>query len=264
MTAMTESRQTLFCLIAIVVAVHAPILNLHPWGVVILTACCVAVWTLGLRWAIQATLLAALATTIMLIPLLAECIGRLPVLSLLIPLLVSTLITAAHPSTRQTLRWMKLGQVSANLWVLVGLTGLISATALLAWASWTENLGIGERMMANLSNIPTVVLALLGIPLFAISNAATEEMVFRGVLQTALLQWSPLPWLAIAVQAAAFAAIHYEMGFPNGPVGYGMVFVYGLVLGYFRMRTGGLLAPITAHIVADLVIGMFMLARLRI
>jgi hypothetical protein len=38
-------------------------------------------------------------------------------------------------------------------------------------------------------------------------------------------KWS---WLALIVQAAAFAALHYyEIGFPNGPIGYGMVFGYG-------------------------------------
>lgn len=114
---------------------------------------------------------------------------------------------------------MKLGQVSASIWVLVGLTGLISAGALLAWAVWTDNLGVGERMMASFAHVPLVALALLGIPLFAVLNAATEEAVFRGVF-------------------------HYEMGFPHGPVGYVMVFVYGLALGCLRMRTGGLLAPI--------------------
>lgn len=245
-------------------AMHAPILQLHPWDAVIYATCLIAAVTLALRWAIHTTLLVVLVAVIALTPQLRESIGRLPVAPLLIPLLVSVLVVAAHPSTRQTFGWMKLGQVSTDMWVLVGLTGLVSAGALLAWAFWTDSFGVGERMMASLAHVPTVVLVLLGIPLFAILNAATEEAVFRGVFHTALLESSPWRWLATVVQAAAFAAIHYEMGFPHGPVGYVMVFGYGLLLGYLRLRTGGLLAPIAAHIIADLVIGMIVLAQIRI
>jgi uncharacterized protein len=106
---------------------------------------------------------------------------------------------------------------------------------------------------------------LLGIPAFAIANAITEEAVFRGaLLLTALMESSRRPWLASIVQAASIAAAHYEIGFPNGPAGYWMVFGYALLLGLLRLRTVGLMAPIAAHIVVDLVIGYIVIARRRI
>jgi membrane protease YdiL (CAAX protease family) len=48
------------------------------------------------------------------------------------------------------------------------------------------------------------------------------------------------------------------MGFPNGAIGYGMAFGYALVLGYLRLRTDGLLAPVAAHVIADLTIGFIL------
>ena len=60
------------------------------------------------------------------------------------------------------------------------------------------------------------------------------------------------------LQASAFAILHFAAGFPNGIAGYLMTFVYGLILGYLRERTGGLLAPYVTHVVADLVIGYFL------
>lgn len=259
MASTTKSHLTLVCLIAIGVAMHVPIVVPGRWDAVIYGACLLIAVGLGLRWAIHTALLMGLLAAISLTPTLRDSIGGMPVLPLLIPLLVSSLIAAAWSSTRQTLGWMRRGQVDANMWALIGLTGVVSAAALIAWAVWTDNLGIGERMIAGAAQIPLVALVFLGIPIFAFLNAITEEAIFRGVLLTALMESSKSPWLAIMVQASAFAALHYEMGFPNGLIGYAMVFSYGLVLGYLRRRTGGLMAPIVAHILADLVIGYILL-----
>ncbi len=110
-------------------------------------------------------------------PVLRDSIGGVPVLPLLIPLLASSLVVAAFPSTRETLGWLRRGEVNAKMWALVGLTGIVSAAALIAWAVWTDNLGIGERMMADVAQIPFVALVLLGIPIFAFLNAITEEAI---------------------------------------------------------------------------------------
>lgn len=250
---------TLAVLTAIALAIHAPIAGLHLWAAVGFTACLAIALALRLQGALHVSLLTTLAVAITAIPVLGPSLSQIPVLPLLIPLLISSLVVAASPATRPTLKWLQYGDISRAMWILVGLTGIGSAVALLAWAAWTDNLGIGAQMMASIAHLPIVVLALLVIPIFAFFNAITEEAVFRGVLYTALTNSSRSITFSNIVQAAAFAAFHFEMGFPNGWLGYAMVFIYGMFLGYLRARTRGLLAPVVAHIVADLVIGYIVL-----
>ena len=54
------------------------------------------------------------------------------------------------------------------------------------------------------------------------------------------------------------AALHYAAGFPNGTVGYAMVLVWGMALGWLRRRTRGLLAAYAVHVGADLVIALYL------
>lgn len=249
------------CLIAIVAALHFVGPHAAPWTFGIYLCCLLLAVALGLSWVVHAALLAVLISALALAPGLRDSVGSLPVVPLLIPLLLSSALVATRISTRRTLSWMRMGSVDRGSWCLVGLVGLVSAGALIAWAGWTDNLGMADQMAEDLANIPFLALVIVGIPMFAIANAVTEEAIFRGVLQTAIAESSSRATTTIALQAAGFAAIHYEMGFPNGPIGYAMVFIYGLALGFLRMRTDGLLAPIAAHIVADLVIGYAVIVR---
>lgn len=74
-----------------------------------------------------------------------------------------------------------------------------------------------------------------------------EEIVFRGVLQTAVMRlMGGRRWPAVLATALVFAAIHA----PVVPIhGLGPLFVLGLVWGYVYERTGSLLTPILSHAV---------------
>lgn len=257
--ARTKFTLTTGLLIAIAGAMHAPVFGLHVWGAIVFAGCLVIALALRLHWAVHAASLTTLTALLLATPVLAQSIGQLPVLPLLIPLLISSALVAASRATRATFEWVRWGQVSTSMWVFVGITGIGSAIGLILWAAWTDNLGVGVQMMESVAHIPQPVLVLGLIPVFAVFNAITEEAVFRGVLFTALARSSESPLLANVVQAAAFAAIHYVMGFPNGVIGYMLALVYGLLLGYLRDRTNGLLAPIVAHVIADLVIAYIVL-----
>jgi uncharacterized protein len=113
------------------------------------------------------------------------------------------------------------------------------------------------EMMKSFQAIPLRFIIVLVIPIFALLNALGEELVYRGILQEALLQ-TMHPYAAIILQSTAFAAVHYTTGFPNGILGYGMVMIYGIMLGFLRLRTKGMLAPYLAHLIADLCIGYFL------
>ena len=71
-----------------------------------------------------------------------------------------------------------------------------------------------------------------------------EENLFRGYLQPVLTKSVGLP-MAIVIQALLFSAAH--IGWYTSPVGFGMAFAAGLVLGCLRGRDRSLVAPFLAH-----------------
>jgi membrane protease YdiL (CAAX protease family) len=86
-----------------------------------------------------------------------------------------------------------------------------------------------------------------------------EELAFRGILQTVILQslhWLELRkepdnlsrspsarsrWISVGITAALFAAVHHELAF------FPPLFVLAIGLGYLYERTGNLWATISAH-----------------
>ena len=173
---------------------------------------------------------------------------------------ISVGIVFAVQPARNTLSWMRVGRLDPIAAMLVLLTSLLSAAALLLWASLSDNLGAGLQMAQGIAHYPKGFVLLAGVPLFALLNALAEEVVFRGVLQQALMTvFRPQP--AVILQAVAFAALHFAAGFPNGIAGYLMVLVYGAMLGYLRQRSSGMLAPYLTHVLADLVIGFYLCSQ---
>lgn len=182
---------------------------------------------------------------------------RLPVfwLIFLLPLIIATLVILPFKATRQALRWLRIGTVDRLSWILLGVTGILSVVALLVWAYWTDNLGIGIKNMQAFSQYPFWLVVGGVVPIFALVNAMLEEIVYRGILQEGLMHVLTNNVLILVLQASAFAAMHFASGFPNGVMGYVMVFTWGTMLGYLRIRTNGMLIPYLAHVIADLVIG---------
>lgn len=178
---------------------------------------------------------------------------------LFIPLLISTLLVLPLASARKTLTWLKLGSLDRVSWILILITGFGSMAALILWALWTDNLGLGVRMVQSMAACPLWLLVVFSVPLFALANAFMEEAICRGMVQEAAARTFGNPAVVLVLQSTVFAALHFQAGFPNGIAGYLMVFVYGIMLGILRMRSKGLLAPWLAHVIADLTIGYFLL-----
>jgi len=185
---------------------------------------------------------------------------NLPTAPFLLPFVLTTCCCLPFPFLRPQFSWFRLGKPDQVSWLLVILTSLISALALILWALWSDYLGIASSMLSTFRHVPPWFMLLVGIPGFALLNAFSEEVVYRGVLQDALEQnFGERQSLILIAQASAFAAAHYMGGFPNGKLGYLMTFVYALMLGYLRDRSRGLLAPYLAHVAADYVIGITLL-----
>ena len=255
----TLSRLSLWLLVAVVLASHAPLLEAPLVAAAVLFMCFALAAAFRQILALHTTLLFFLMAVTGLLPLEDTLFSTIPILSLIIPLALSFAIMSVRPHWRAAIAPLERGHTDLISNTLAAVTAIGSAAALLIWAGWTDNLGLGKAMMENALTAPFWLVVLVGLPVFAVFNAVTEEIVYRGVLQPALTKVG-LPFvLTNVLQSAAFAALHYEMGFPNGAVGYGMVFVYGLFLGFLRMRTNGLALPIATHAIADLVIAYAML-----
>ncbi len=173
----------------------------------------------------------------------------------LLPLMAATLIALPFSVTRRALRWIRIGTIDRYSWVLFGITSMLSVAALLMWAYWTDNIGVGVQNMQAFLQYPLWLMIGVVVPIFALVNAALEEAVYRGILQEGLAHVLTNTPLVVVLQASAFAAAHFAAGFPNGALGYAMVLTWGTMLGYLRVRTRGLFIPYLAHVIADLVIG---------
>lgn len=189
---------------------------------------------------------------------------QVPTLPYLVPVAVTLFLVLIFRQARPELRWIRRGEIDFVSWLLIAATSLMASVALLLWAAWTDNLGAGAELVKELKDIPLWFLLFVGIPGFALVNALAGEAVYRGFLQESLeARLGGRTSLILTLQASAFAAAHFWTGFPNGKIGYVMMFTYALMLGFLRMRTNGILAPFLTHLMADLVIGytLILLAR---
>jgi hypothetical protein len=69
----------------------------------------------------------------------------------------------------------------------------------------------------------------------------TEEMLFRGMLQTVLRSYIARPWPAIIFASLVFVMFH------ENPQHWPALFVLSLCLGYAYEKSGSLFRPIFIH-----------------
>ena len=90
--------------------------------------------------------------------------------------------------------------------------------------------------------------------------AVCEEIIYRGFVQFVLQSWAGGPVIAgIVGSTSIFALAHLYQG-RRGLVS---TFVIGLLFSAIRAWTGSLLAPLMAHFVADLAVGLLAPRKLR-
>ncbi len=124
-----------------------------------------------------------------------------------------------------TVTWVPRAAIVA--WGLVGLASLVAQTGT----------PIDVFVESELGFVGGLLLLLGG----AVLGPIAEELLFRG----ALLPWLATflsPWRAIVASGLLFGALHLHHGLSIvGP------FVIGLILGWARARSNGLLVPILLH-----------------
>ncbi|MBO6274450.1 MAG: CPBP family intramembrane metalloprotease, partial [Methanobrevibacter sp.] len=82
----------------------------------------------------------------------------------------------------------------------------------------------------NHFSIPFFIVCIILVPLQCIS----EEFAFRGLIMQSIGSWVKIPVLTIVIQAIIFAALH---GYNN--LGVLIIFISGLVMGFFAWKTNG-------------------------
>ena len=134
--------------------------------------------------------------------------------------------------------------------------------ALLGFTFWITSLGLLQiqqtlwppppgyletfRQLHHQLRPATPLDAAASVTAIGLAPALCEELVFRGMLLPALAAWGSGP--ALLVSAALFGGMHVDLT-GQGAVLYRVPFAFaiGLGLGYLRLRSGSLLAPMVAH-----------------
>ena len=129
----------------------------------------------------------------------------------------------------------------------------------ICWSGVAIGIGGGAALVAlSLVGLPAIVIGARApastltwwVPLVTVV-AAAEELVFRGVLFEEVRVRAG-DAIAIAVTALLFAAIHLPL---YGAAALPIDLCVGVFLGCLRVGTGGVTAPLIAHVVADIATG---------
>ena len=139
----------------------------------------------------------------------------------------------------------RLGLVSAKLptwgYAVVMIGSLVPASlGFVAAGLVAEVLPVGDSMVADLYENMTLGWAIPFVLFISLAPGLMEELLFRGYLQTRLLErWKP--GFAIVVSSAFFALFHIT------PHGMALAFVAGLFLGVLAWRTGSIWPGVLCH-----------------
>jgi membrane protease YdiL (CAAX protease family) len=103
-----------------------------------------------------------------------------------------------------------------------------------------DQLSVMTAFLTNYDRFSQLIIALFVVTLLP---ALGEEVLFRGVIQTKLIQQLSNPHVAIWISAAIFSAIHFQF--------YGFLprMMLGALFGYLYFWTGNLWVAILAHFV---------------
>jgi hypothetical protein len=172
-------------------------------------------------------------------------------------LILYAYVVVLLPEMRRTVGWLRLGKFGAKTWMLLAAIIVVSGGALGAWVH--EDSPDLSRYAGMVPKFTLWGALIYGLG-FSAFNAALEEITWRGVMMEALDSALGAGYWALAIQALSFGLAHYRSGFPNGIEGSAMAFAYGLMLGFIRRKTRGMLACWMAHVAADAAIFCLILA----
>ena len=159
--------------------------------------------------------------------------------------------------------WISLLLAALSLYaILPVINWLGDINAQMTFPAWLA--GVGEWMKAKeaqadqitafLLQVKEVKGLLLNLFIIALIPAVGEELLFRGLLQRLLNEWTRSVPVGVFLTAVIFSAIHFQF------FGFLPRFMLGLMLGILLEVTQSLWAPVAAHFVnnATLVVLYFL------
>lgn len=140
------------------------------------------------------------------------------------------------------------------LWGALATVPLVLGLAWMLGTSWPPIRRLAalviEQIGPALARCSVAELALL-----AVTAGVSEEVLFRGVVQTGLARAVPV-WLALVLTSAGFGLVHFASRAYAVVAG-----VMGLYLGALLLLQGSLLAPIVSHSLYDFVALLYVARR---
>jgi hypothetical protein len=173
-------------------------------------------------------------------------------LPMFISVLLSGLVTLAilwwH--LKKDSRQEKIGLFTASrlsLLKTIGLSIALMVAVTLLSEAYARYVVPGQELQAGvnqlIAGIPkTAFTHMLLFVTIAVIAPVLEEVLFRGYLQTSLMQHMK-PWLAILVASATFGAVHLQ------PFAFPVLTALGAVFGYLYHKTGSLKVNIILHVI---------------
>lgn len=107
------------------------------------------------------------------------------------------------------------------------------------WARALEDQA--QAITKSLTQFTSLTRLLVALLVVAVVPAISEELVFRGVVQRNLVQWTGNYHVGIWLAAAIFSAIHFQF------FGFIPRLALGVVFGYLYAWSGNILVPMAAH-----------------
>lgn len=177
------------------------------------------------------------------------------------PIVAYLAILLPWKKTRKELSWLRPGKMDKTvvLWMIPVI--LVSSAALILWLLLCKPDLSDLKAMVPITSVPLLILVGL---VFSVFNAAWEEIILKGILWDGLEKTTGAVSFIIIFQAFLFGVMHLN-GFPRGIIGAVLAGIYGLLIGFIRKYSGGLLAPIVTHIFADATIfALLVITRLQV
>lgn len=131
-------------------------------------------------------------------------------------------------------RWLQTRPWATLFWCIMAALGALIPSAWL------------QEIMPALPNLAEDTFDMIlkdrwGYLVIGLLAPLAEELVFRGAILRALLQWKRNPWIGIVISALLFALIHMN------PVQMPHAFLIGILLGWMYYRTDSIIPGIVYH-----------------
>ena len=168
-------------------------------------------------------------------------------IAFIFPIVVYLPLVLLNNKYKNEIQWLKTGNIDKTTIMIMIPVIILSSTVLILWVFLCKPDLTDIMKMVPAESV--IVIIIIGI-LFSVFNSMWEEIILKGILWNGLELFISNIIVINLFQAVLFGVMHYN-GFPRGVVGAVLAGVYGLLIGFIRKYSKGLLAPIITHFFAD-------------